>query len=63
MAKTAATAALSGAGCPWVGKRRPRVAFPIRRFGDWVLDLKPPGGSPVTRLDLQPRVLFPALAA
>jgi TnpA family transposase len=31
----------------------------LRRFGDWVLDLAPPQGSPATRLDLEPRVLFP----
>ena len=36
----------------------PYITRTIRRFGDWVLDLEPPDGSPVTRLDLQPRVLF-----
>jgi len=41
----------------------PYITRTIRRFGDWVLDLKPPDGSPVTRLDLQPRVLFPAPVA
>ena len=38
----------------------PYITRTIRRFGDWVLDLEPPDSSPVTRLDLQPRVLFPA---
>ena len=37
----------------------PYVTRTIRRFGDWVLDLAPPQGSPATRLDLEPRVLFP----
>lgn len=41
----------------------PYIARTIRRFGDWVLDLKPPDSSPVTRLDLQPRVLFPTSTA
>ena len=41
----------------------PYITRTIRRFGDWVLDLRPPDGSPVTRLDLQPRVLFPASVA
>ena len=41
----------------------PYITRTIRRFGDWVLDLKPADGSPVTGLDLQPRVLFPALTA
>ncbi len=41
----------------------PYITRTIRRFGDWVLDLKPPPGSPVTHLDLHPRVLFPAPAA
>ncbi len=36
----------------------PYVTRTIRRFGDWVLDLAPPAGTPSTRLDLQPRVLF-----
>ena len=34
-----------------------------RRFGDWVLGLKPPDGSPAISLDLQPRALFPASTA
>lgn len=38
----------------------PYVTRTIRRFGDWVLDLAPPAGAPSTRLDLEPRVLFPA---
>ncbi len=37
----------------------PYVTRTIRRFGDWVLDLAPPRGSPATRLDLEPRALFP----
>ncbi len=37
----------------------PYVTRTIRRFGDWVLDLAPPQGAPATRLDLEPRVLFP----
>ena len=37
----------------------PYVTRTIRRFGDWVLDLAPPAGAPATRLDLEPRVLFP----
>ena len=37
----------------------PYVTRTIRRFGDWVLDLAPPAGAPSTRLDLEPRVLFP----
>jgi TnpA family transposase len=41
----------------------PYITRTIRRFGDWVLDLKPPDSSPVTRLDLQSRVLFPASTA
>ena len=41
----------------------PYITRTIRRFGNWVLDLRPPDGSPVTRLDLQPRVLFPASVA
>ena len=41
----------------------PYITRTIRRFGNWVLDLKPPDSSPVTRLDLQPRVLFPAPVA
>jgi hypothetical protein len=41
----------------------PYITRTIRRFGDWVLDLKPPDGSPATRLDLQPRVLSPTSTA
>jgi hypothetical protein len=37
----------------------PYITRTIRRFGDWVLDLTPPDASPVTRLDLEPRALFP----
>ena len=37
----------------------PYVTRTIRRFGDWILDLAPPAGAPSTRLDLEPRVLFP----
>ena len=32
---------------------------PIRRFGDWVLDLSPPEAAPVTALNLAPGALFP----
>ena len=41
----------------------PYITRTIRRFGDWVLNLEPPDSSPVTRLDLQPRVLFPTSTA
>jgi hypothetical protein len=37
----------------------PYITRTIRRFGDWVLNLAPPDRSPATRLDLQPRALFP----
>lgn len=37
----------------------PYITRTIRRFGDWVLNLTPPDGEPVTRLDLEPRALFP----
>ncbi|WP_255649258.1 transposase [Nocardia australiensis] len=37
----------------------PYITRTIRRFGDWVLNLTPPEGEPVTRLDLEPRALFP----
>ncbi|MBU3064551.1 hypothetical protein KO481_23845 [Nocardia sp. NEAU-G5] len=37
----------------------PYTTRTIRRFGDWVLNLTPPEGEPVTRLDLEPRALFP----
>jgi hypothetical protein len=38
----------------------PYIRHPIRRFGDWVLNLAPPEAAPVTRLDLAPKALFPA---
>ncbi|MEV6102536.1 hypothetical protein [Nocardia sp. NPDC051981] len=38
----------------------PYVTRTISRFGDWVLNLTPPDGEPVTCLDLEPRALFPA---
>ena len=41
----------------------PYIIRTIRRFGDWLLNLEPPDSSPVTRLDLQPRVLFPTSTA
>lgn len=37
----------------------PYIRHPIRRFGDWVLNLAPPEAAPVTRLDLAPKALFP----
>jgi len=37
----------------------PYITRTIRRFGDWVLNLTPPESVPVTRLDLEPRALFP----
>ena len=37
----------------------PYITHTIRRLGDLVLDLDPPNAVPTTRLDLQPRVLFP----
>jgi hypothetical protein len=37
----------------------PYITRTIRRFGDWVLNLNPPDVVPVTRLDLEPRALFP----
>ena len=36
----------------------PYITRTIRRFGSWVVDLTPPSAAPVTRLDLEPRVLF-----
>jgi TnpA family transposase len=38
----------------------PYIQHTIRRMGDLVLNLAPPQEMPVTRLDLEPRVLFPA---
>jgi TnpA family transposase len=38
----------------------PYIQHTIRRMGDLVLNLSPPEQAPVTRLDLEPRVLFPA---
>jgi TnpA family transposase len=38
----------------------PYIQHTIRRMGDLVLNLTPPEEIPVTRLDLQPRVLFAA---
>ncbi|MDQ0381480.1 hypothetical protein [Amycolatopsis thermophila] len=37
----------------------PYITHAIRRLGDLVLDLDPPDTVPVTRLDLEPRALFP----
>jgi hypothetical protein len=36
----------------------PYITHTIRRMGDLVLNLSPPEVAPVTRLDLEPRVLF-----
>ncbi|WP_260850846.1 transposase [Rhodococcus sp. WB9] len=36
----------------------PYIQHTIRRMGDLVLNLSPPEQAPVTRLDLEPRVLF-----
>ena len=36
----------------------PYITHTIRRMGDLVLKLSPPEEAPVTRLDLEPRVLF-----
>ncbi|MGW3473443.1 transposase, partial [Saccharopolyspora sp. NPDC000995] len=36
----------------------PYIQHTIRRMGDLVLDLAPPDEAPVTRLDLEPHVLF-----
>ncbi|MBN6056725.1 transposase, partial [Nonomuraea sp. RK-328] len=38
----------------------PYITHTVRRFGNWTLDLTPPDQNPTTRLDLEPRVLFPA---
>lgn len=38
----------------------PYITHTIRRMGDLVLNLSPPEEAPVTRLDLEPRVLFAA---
>jgi len=38
----------------------PYIQHTIRRMGDLVLNLSPPEDAPVTRLDLEPRVLFAA---
>ncbi|WP_405149178.1 Tn3 family transposase [Sphaerisporangium sp. NBC_01403] len=37
----------------------PYITHTIRRLGDLVLDLDPPDAVPATRLDLEPRALFP----
>lgn len=37
----------------------PYITHNIRRLGDLVLDLDPPDTVPTTRLDLEPRALFP----
>ena len=37
----------------------PYIRHTIRRLGDLVLDLDPPDAAPTTRLDLEPRALFP----
>ena len=36
----------------------PYITHTVRRFGNWTLNLTPPGQAPVTRLDLEPRMLF-----
>ena len=36
----------------------PYITHTVRRFGNWTLNLTPPDQAPVTRLDLEPRVLF-----
>ncbi|WP_344190228.1 Tn3 family transposase, partial [Acrocarpospora corrugata] len=36
----------------------PYIQHTIRRMGDLVLNLAPPEQAPMTRLDLEPRVLF-----
>jgi TnpA family transposase len=38
----------------------PYITYTVRRFGNWVINLTPPDQAPTTRLDLEPRVLFPA---
>jgi TnpA family transposase len=40
----------------------PYITSTVRRFGNWTLNLTPPDRAPVTRLDLEPRVLFAATA-
>ncbi|WP_344900961.1 hypothetical protein [Actinomadura meridiana] len=37
----------------------PYITHTVRRLGDLVLDLDPPDAVPTTRLDLEPRALFP----
>ena len=37
----------------------PYIRHPIRRFGNWVLNLAPPEAVPATRLDLAPRHCSP----
>ncbi|MGW3471035.1 hypothetical protein ACWDKQ_21840 [Saccharopolyspora sp. NPDC000995] len=41
----------------------PYITHTIRRLGDLVLDLDPPDTVPTTRLDLEPRALFPGCPA
>ncbi|WP_248958473.1 Tn3 family transposase [Sphaerisporangium perillae] len=41
----------------------PYITHTVRRFGNWTLNLTPPDGTPNTRLDLEPRVLFAAALA
>ncbi|WP_433501761.1 transposase (plasmid) [Sphaerimonospora sp. CA-214678] len=41
----------------------PYITHTVRRFGNWTLNLTPPDDTPATRLDLEPRVLFPAAPA
>lgn len=36
----------------------PYITSTVRRFGNWTLNLTTPDRAPVTRLDLEPRVLF-----
>ncbi len=37
----------------------PYITHTVRRFGNWIINLTPPDQAPSTRLDLEPRVLFP----
>lgn len=41
----------------------PYIQHTIRRMGELVLNLAPPADTPVTRLDLEPRALFPGSPA
>ncbi len=37
----------------------PYITHTVRWFGNWIINLTPPDQAPSTRLDLEPRVLFP----